>query len=231
MEYAPLILDIILIVIVLISAVKACNEGLFTAGVNLVGNVAGFFVAWFVSNKYSATIFDWLFKEKLINQTYEYIQSSSNLTNAQDIAEGFMSWLPQGVVDMFMEEFLKVAESFTDASMETATIIVDNLLGPIVCLLIGVVLFVIIIVICKVITSILAKTFMVINHIPILGLVNRLAGFFIGLAIGAINIILISCLLSIIVMVTSNSIEFLNMDILSASKILGFTSGINPFMG
>lgn len=230
MEYAPIILDVVLAVVILISAIKAYAEGFFASGVNLIGNIGGLLIAWFASNKFSIVVFDTFFKNKLIDKTFEYIQNSANALDVKGMIDGFVGGLPSKFMQNFIDSAQSTAQELTEPTRETAIALVDTFIGPIITIVIGVVIFIAIMLICKVITSVLARLLQTVNAIPVLGFANRLAGFLMGLLIGCVNIILISCLLSIIAIVTNNSIGFLNMEILSQSKILELTSVINPFL-
>ncbi|MEG0092136.1 MAG: hypothetical protein RSA20_09965 [Oscillospiraceae bacterium] len=231
MGYAPMIIDIVLLAVILVSAIKAYADGFFASGVTLVGDIAGLIIAWFVSKKYSAVLFNCFFRDNLIDKTFEHIQNSTNAIDLQAMAEGVMGKLPKGLMQEFIAKAQVAVQDITTPTVETASALVDTLLGPIIITFIGVLMFAIILALCKLITVVLANLLKIVNHIPVLGFANRLAGFFVGIGIGGVNIILLSCLLSIIVIITGNSLGFLNMDILAASKMLAMTSGINPFLG
>ena len=115
--------------------------------------------------------------------------------------------------------------------METAEKIVDVIVGPAVTVIIMLVIFAITVTVCTIVASLLAKLFKVINKIPVLGFANRMGGFVVGALTGIIYVILISCLLSIIAIITENSLTFLNIEVLNQSKILSLTGLINPFIG
>ncbi|MEG2192662.1 MAG: hypothetical protein RRX95_05215 [Oscillospiraceae bacterium] len=122
------------------------------------------------------------------------------------------------------------AHTALSPTMDSAAYLVENFLGPMVIAIISVLIFTISLGIIQIIAGFLAKVFKGLNHIPVLGFANRLAGFAAGVAIGGVNIILLSFLLSIIVIITGNSLGFLNNDVLMQSKILALTTGINPFL-
>lgn len=228
---ASQIIDIILLIIILVCAVKAFADGFFTAAIRLVGNIVALVAAWIVSKQYSPVIFESLFREKAVETTYNYIQNSANAVDISQLIETFAGGLPQS----FMEEFVQKAEQLVlqlaTPSMETAQNIVDAIIAPVLTTVITVVLFVMVFGVCSLVAKLLAKLLRGINNVPVIGFANRLGGFAVGLVSGAINVILISCLLSIIAIVTQNSLSFINMEILSQSKILAVTAIINPFIG
>ncbi len=231
----PQIIDIILLVIVFLCAVKGFKDGFFTALVNLVGSIASLIVAWIVSNKYSGVIFEKLLREKVIESTYKYIQDSANSIDIKSLLENIISGLPENFIDNFIDSIvIKVEGIIADLatpSVDVAVNIVDAIIAPVIIVIISIIIFCVVFTLCNIVAGLLAKIFRAINKIPVIGFANRLAGFGVGICTGAINVFLISCLLSIIAIITKNSLSFLNIEVLAQSKILAMTSSINPFMG
>lgn len=231
----PQIIDFILLVIVFLCAVKGFKNGFFTALVNLIGSIVSLILAWIVSNRYSGIIFENLLREKVIDSTYKYIQDSANNLDIRSLLENIISGLPENFMDKFIDSIVVKAENImaelATPSMEVAVNIVDTIIAPAVTVVIGIVIFCIVFTVCNIIAGLLSKLFRAINAIPVVGFANRIAGFGIGLCTGAINVFLISCLLSIIAIITQNSLSFLNIEVLAQSKILAMTQSINPFMG
>jgi uncharacterized membrane protein required for colicin V production len=63
---APQIIDIILLVIILISAIKCFIDGFATSVVKLVGNIAGLVASWYFSKRWAPIIFERYFREKMV---------------------------------------------------------------------------------------------------------------------------------------------------------------------
>ena len=227
----PQIVDILLLLIIFLCAVKGFANGFFTAAIDLGGNIVSLIAAWIVSKQYSPVIFDSLFREKATDITYNYIQDSANVLDIQQLVDKFVSGLPES----FMEDFVQQAENFaaqiTVPTMETAQSIVDGVIAPVLTAVITVVLFIIVFSLGNLIAGLLSKLFKGLNNVPVIGFANRIGGFAVGVVSGLINVILISCILSIIAIITQNSLSFINMDILSQSRILAVTAIINPFIG
>ena len=227
----PQIIDFILLGIILIVAVKCFFDGFFTAVINLAGNIAGLIVSWILSNRWAPMVFDRFFKQNIVDKTYRYIQDSANAVDLQQLIGQFAGNLPASFVDKFAGTAQElVSQNFTP-SVETAAKITELFIQPIVTLIIGIVIFVICCSLCSLVSNILAKTLKMVNNIPVVGFANRMGGFGVGILIGIVEIIIISCVLSIIAIITQNSLSFINMEVLSQSKILALTGLINPFIG
>lgn len=227
----PQIIDIALLVIILISAVKCFIDGFATSVVKLVGNIAGLVAAWYLSKRWSPMIFENMFRENIVEKTYKYIQDGTKALNIQELIEEFTGSVPAAFIQEFAAKAEEVATQITQPTMETAEKIVDVIVGPAVTVIIMLVIFAITVTVCTIVASLLAKLFKVINKIPVLGFANRMGGFVVGALTGIIYVILISCLLSIIAIITENSLTFLNIEVLNQSKILSLTGLVNPFIG
>lgn len=227
-----MIIDILLLAVVVLAAVRAFKDGFVTAIINLLGNLVALIGAWIVAKQYSPVIFDNLFRAGAVEKTYTYLQDSANAIDVQNIIDTLIGQLP-GVpfVNDLAQSAQELLAGFTTPTMEMAQSLVDTIVAPVITVVINIVLFLVIFAVCCFVFSLLAKLFKAVNKVPVIGFANRLAGFAVGIATGAIYVILISCLLSIIAVVTKNSLPFLNMDILAQSKVLEFTQGINPFIG
>lgn len=227
----PQIIDIALLVIILISAVKCFIDGFATSVVKLAGNIAGLVAAWYLSKRWSPMIFENMFRENIVEKTYKYIQDGTKALNVQELIEQFTGSVPASFVQEFAAKAEEVAAQITQPTMETAEKIVDAIVGPAVTVIIMLVIFAIAVAVFTIVASLLAKIFKVINKIPVLGFANRMGGFVVGALTGIIYVILISCVLSIIAIITENSLTFLNIEVLNQSKILSLTGLVNPFIG
>lgn len=227
----PQIIDIILLVIILITAVRSFASGFFAAVVDLIGNIVGLIASWILANRWAPVIFERFFKEKIVNKTYTYIQDSANIVDIQSVVEKFTGSMPAE----FMQELVIKAEELLlnvkTPTIETAQKITESIIGPVVTVVITLVIFAVMCSVCSILASMLAKALKAINHIPVIGFANRMGGFAVGVFAGVINVIIISCILSIIAVITQNSLSFINMEVLTQSRILSLTSIINPFMG
>ncbi|MBR2028141.1 MAG: hypothetical protein IKA10_03995 [Oscillospiraceae bacterium] len=227
----PQIIDIILLAVIFITAVRSFANGFFAAVVDLIGNIVGLIAAWILANRWAPVIFGNFFRERIINKTYAYISESADKIDVQSVIEQFTGGLPAE----FMQEFVTKAESLLlgvkEPTIELAQSITDTVVGPVITTVITIVLFAAMCSVFSLLASLLAKALKAINHIPVIGFANRLGGFAVGVFAGIINVIIISCILSFIAVITQNSLSFINMEVLIQSRLLSMTSIINPFMG
>ena len=227
----PQIIDIIMLVIILITAIKAFINGFFAAVVDLVGNIVGLIASWILANRWAPMLYEKFFQERIVGKIYSYIQNSANNIDLQSLVQNFTGNLPLEFLQKYITNTEALAINIKEPTMEVATAIAQTIVGPLVTIIITVVIFAVLCSVCSLLASLLAKVLKTINKIPVIGFANRLGGFAVGVFAGVVNVIIISCVLSIIAIITKNSLPAINMEVLGQSQILSLTSIINPFMG
>lgn len=221
-----LIVDILLIVVIIATAIRYKKKGFVSGIIDLVGNLLSLALAWIVSGKVSPGIFENFFASGLIGKTTQALQEQGT-TSVTGILDGLQGVLPQRFLDSIS---LNAASIFGNNAGEVAQQVVEKIIAPLVIPLITVLVFFATYLICRIVIAFLVATLSNINKIPILGGVNRSLGIVIGLVVGVFNVILILCLLWAIVMITGGQIPALNDATLSGSYLYTFFSAYNPFV-
>jgi len=224
------IIDIGLVVVLLISVVRAYIDGFFTSVIRLIGNLGSLFGAWYVASTYSQPIFDSLLRNSLITRSYSYLQQTARNIDIETALSSVIGKWPQEFVNTILQKTQDSLSVLLSPDMDSAVFLVDQFIAPIVVACISVVIFIVLFIAIRVVCALLAKMFKTVNKVPILGFANRLAGGLSGFVIGGVNIILLSFLFSIIVIITGDSLSWLNSRVISQSQILALTGIINPFL-
>ena len=224
------IIDIGLVVVLLISVVRAYIDGFFTSVIRLIGNLGSLFGAWYVASTYSQPIFDSLLRNSLITRSYSYLQQTARNINIETALSSVIGKWPQEFVNTILQKTQDSLSVLLSPDMDSAVFLVDRFIAPIVVACISVVIFIVLFIAIRVVCALLAKMFKTVNKVPILGFANRLAGGLSGFVIGGVNIILLSFLFSIIVIITGDGLSWLNSQVISQSQILALTGIINPFL-
>ncbi len=223
-------IDIFLLAVLAGSAFKAYRDGFFTSVVKLLGNLGSLLAAWYVSANYSRIIFEKFFRASFLDKSYAYLLRTSENIDVQAAIESIIGKWPRGFADSLLEKTQESLSVVLTPDMESAALLVDRFLAPVVTSVISVVLFIICFTAVSLLCSMLAKTLKIVNGVPILGFANRLAGLGAGLIIGGVNIILLSFLFSIIIILTGDSLSFLNRRTLRQSRIIALAGAVNPFL-
>lgn len=223
-------IDIFLLAVLAGSAFKAYRDGFFTSVVKLLGNLGSLLAAWYVSANYSRIVFEKFFRASFLDKSYAYLLRTSENIDVQAAIESIIGKWPRGFADSLLEKTQESLSVVLTPDMESAALLVDQFLAPVVTSVISVVLFIICFTAVSLLCSMLAKTLKIVNGVPILGFANRLAGLGAGLIIGGVNIILLSFLFSIIIILTGDSLSFLNRRTLRQSRIIALAGAVNPFL-
>ena len=227
MNISPaIIVDIILIVLIAGTVIHYMRRGFLAGLIDLVGNLGSLALAWVVSGKVSPTVFENFFKSGLIEKTAGTIQQQGGV-NLAAILDGLTGILPQ----KFIDQITASAAGLLDSNApDIASQIVEKIIAPLVVPLITVVVFFASFLLCRLLIALLVTILTNVNRIPLIGGVNRALGICIGVVAGAINALLVLCLLWAVVVLTNGSLPFINDGALSGSWFYSFFSAYNPFL-
>ncbi len=225
------VIDILLFAVLLVSVVKGYKEGFFTSLIRLTGNIGSLFAGLWVSNNYAPVLFEKFLRGPLTERAFNYLTKLSRNIDIKTAISGVLGNFPPQFLSTVLEKTEDALAVIITPDMNSAVLLVDEFLAPVVTSVISVVLFIVTAIAVKIICNILAVMFKAVNKVPVLGTANKLAGLITGVVTGGINIIFLSFILSIIVIVTGDSISFLNTETVSKSRILSLTGMVNPFLG
>lgn len=225
-----LIIDGLLLIVLLVAAVRGYTDGFFTSVVRLLGTVGSLVAGLYIADNYSQQIFNSYLKEPITERSYNYLVQTSQNIDIETALSQMLGEFPQEFLTATIEKAESAFSQIITPNMESAVYLVDEFIAPAMISVISVLLFIATFFIIKLVCSVMARLFKAINNVPLLGTANKLAGLFAGIVTGSINIILLSFLMSIIVVVTGNSLSFLNAEIINQSRLLALTGTINPFL-
>ncbi|MEF9970294.1 MAG: hypothetical protein RSD01_06595 [Ruthenibacterium sp.] len=221
-----ILLDIALVLLLIATMVYYRGKGLVAGLLDLVGNLAALSVAWVLSGKFSPNVFENFFKSGLIESTAKTIQEQGTF-NFNNFMNGFAKFLPDSLVENLTDSAGNLLNS---GAPDIAQQIVEQVIAPLIVPIITVVVFFATYAVCKLILAFLVATLTNINHIPIVGGVNRTLGMLVGVLAGGINILLALCLLFAIVALTGSSLPVVNEQALSGSFFYAAFAQYNPFI-
>ena len=229
MNNPSLIIDIVLILLLVFSAVKAYNDGFFSRVVTLAGKFVRLFAGYFASKTWAPAVFAKL-RPSIVERSYNYLTQAARSIDVSTALKGVLGNLPSQFTEGFIQNAGAHLTDVLTPDMDSAVYLVDTIIAPVVTGIISIVIFIAVFIAVNVLCFILAHLLKTVNEVPLLGSANQTLGLFIGIASGAINIIVLSFLLSIIVIITGDGIPLLNSAVLTGSKILALTGIVNPLL-
>lgn len=230
MDNPGMIIDIFLLGVLLVCAIRAYFDGFFAAVVRLLGSLGSLVAAWFISGKYSEVVFDGFLRDGMVQKSYDYLLQAGQNTDAKSALQSLLGFLPDRWEDTVLQNAQGRLDEILTPSMESAAYLTDNLIKPLAVACLSLVIFLVVFMAVSIICSILTRALKIVNDVPIIGTANRFAGLAVGLVSGCIDIILLSFLISIIIVVTGDGVPLISSRTVAQSKILTLTGIINPFI-
>ena len=226
MDFFISFIDVFLIIVLVGTALHYAHKGFVAGIVHLVGNLLSLFVAWFASSRISPAVFENFFKNGLVDKTRLLIESQGDI-NLEMLVERFAGFLP----DSLKQNILQAAAGLMDTSTPNAALtVVETIIAPLLVPIISVVVFFITFALCRLVVSLLAAVLTTLNHVPILGSMNKLLGFVTGLGAGIINVVILLCAAWAAVIILGGKNPYWNEAILAKSWFYRLFAPYNPFI-
>ncbi|OUN87290.1 MULTISPECIES: CvpA family protein [Eubacteriales] len=217
--------DLILLAILLLVAMRYAGKGFAAALVQFAGNLASLLGASIFSQNIAPVLFTNFF-ENNFTTSIEKTLADGGQVQLDQLVEKYAGFLPDEIQQSIIQSAGGV---LTGNAPELAEQVVSQVIAPLLTPIIAIVVFFVAFALCKVIVGFVVAVLTNFNRIPILGSVNKLLGFGMGLLAGVVDLYLILCAVWAIIVVTGGSIPWLNQQVLGDS--VGFTlfGQFNPF--
>lgn len=217
--------DLILLAILLLVAIRYAGKGFAAALVQFAGNLASLLGASIFSQNIAPVLFTNFF-ENNFTTSIEKTLADGGQVQLDQLVEKYAGFLPDEIQQSIIQSAGGV---LTGNAPELAEQVVSQVIAPLLTPIIAIVVFFVAFALCKVIVGFVVAVLTNFNRIPILGSVNKLLGFGMGLLAGVVDLYLILCAVWAIIVVTGGSIPWLNQQVLGDS--VGFTlfGQFNPF--
>ena len=217
--------DLILLAILLLVAMRYAGKGFAAALVQFAGNLASLLGASIFSQNIAPVLFTNFFENNFTTSIEKTLADGGQLQLDQ-LVEKYAGFLPDEIQQSITQSAGGV---LTGSAPELAEQVVNQVIAPLLTPIIAIVVFFVAFALCKVIVGFVVAVLTNFNRIPILGGVNKLLGFGMGLLAGVVDLYLILCAVWAIIVVTGGSIPWLNQQVLGDS--VGFTlfGQFNPF--
>ena len=216
---------LMLLASLLLVAMRYAGKGFAAALVQFAGNLASLLGASIFSQNIAPVLFTNFF-ENNFTTSIEKTLADGGQVQLDQLVEKYAGFLPDEIQQSIIQSAGGV---LTGNAPELAEQVVSQVIAPLLTPIIAIVVFFVAFALCKVIVGFVVAVLTNFNRIPILGGVNKLLGFGMGLLAGVVDLYLILCAVWAIIVVTGGSIPWLNQQVLGDS--VGFTlfGQFNPF--
>ena len=217
--------DLILLAILLLVAMRYAGKGFAAALVQFAGNLASLLGASIFSQNIAPVLFTNFFENNFTTSIEKTLADGGQLQLDQ-LVEKYAGFLPNEIQQSIIQSAGGV---LTGSAPELAEQVVNQVIAPLLTPIIAIVVFFVAFALCKVIVGFVVAVLTNFNRIPILGSVNKLLGFAMGLLAGVVDLYLILCAVWAIIVVTGWSIPWLNQQVLGESIGFSLFGQFNPF--
>ena len=217
--------DLILLAILLLVAMRYAGKGFAAALVQFAGNLASLLGASIFSQNIAPVLFTNFFENNFTTSIEKTLADGGQLQLDQ-LVEKYAGFLPDEIQQSITQSAGGV---LTGSAPELAEQVVNQVIAPLLTPIIAIVVFFVAFALCKVIVGFVVEVLTNFNRIPILGSVNKLLGFAMGLLAGVVDLYLILCAVWAIIVVTGGSIPWLNQQVLGESIGFSLFGQFNPF--
>ncbi|MDM8200040.1 CvpA family protein [Allofournierella massiliensis] len=217
--------DLILLAILLLVAMRYAGKGIAAALVQFAGNLASLLGASIFSQNIAPVLFTSFFENNFTTSIEKTLADGGQLQLDQ-LVEKYAGFLPNEIQQSIIQSAGGV---LTGSAPELAEQVVNQVIAPLLTPIIAIVVFFVAFALCKVIVGFVVAVLTNFNRIPILGSVNKLLGFAMGLLAGVVDLYLILCAVWAIIVVTGGSIPWLNQQVLGDSIGFSLFGQFNPF--
>ena len=223
-----ILLDIGFVIIILLCVVFGYKKGFFKSIAGFIGAVIAMFLAWVLAGLIANTLYQGIFREKLIDNI-SAVLSNDALASFPEKAAQVVANLPgflsntlnnQGITSSQIEQSLQAAGN--NAAPATADLISPAVIW-LLQLLLTVILFFILVILVRLVIKLIVNVF----RLPVLRQVDGILGGLFGIFKGVVYIFLVCILLQLLMPVIGNSSEPMKQ-VLDNSFIYQFIFYNNP---
>ena len=211
-------------------AIHYARKGMLAAVVQIGGNLLSLIGAHGLASWGSGALFDRFFagsfRERIITNL-----SAGGAVDLNVIAQRYAGFLPESFRQQVVEACQRALDGLlTDNAVVIADTIVQDVIRPLLTPVFSVVLFFLCFAALRMLISMLVTVLGLVNHLPVVGTVNRTLGILTGAAAGLADVFLLLCVVWALVVITGGNLPFLNDTALGTSVWYQLFNLVNPFV-
>ena len=222
---AAIVFDLVMLALLLVVAFAYARRGFAAGLVQFVGNLASLIGALVLSHQASPLLFEKFFQNGFVTSIQNTLTAEGTV-NIQSTIEKYAGFLPESIKESLTASAAGLLDS---GAPDLAVKLVDEVIAPLLTPIIAIVLFFVAFALCRLLVGLLVAVLTNVNRIPVMGSVNRMFGFLMGLAAGVVDLYLVLCAVWAVIVITGGSIGFLNDQALAGSITYSLFGRFNPF--
>lgn len=222
--------DIICTAVWLGLAIHYAHKGLLAAVVQIGGNLLSLIGAQQLASWGSGALFDRFFAGSFRERIVVSL-SEGGAVDLNRIAQQYAGFLPESIRRQVVEACQRALDGLlTDNALVVADTIVQDVIRPLLTPVFSLVLFFLCFAALRMLISLLVTVLGLVNHLPVLGAVNRTLGMVVGALAGLADVFLGMCVVWALMIISGGNLPLLNEAALGGSLWYQLFNQINPFV-
>lgn len=222
--------DIICTAVWLGLAIHYARKGLLAAVVQIGGNLLSLIGAHQLASWGSGVLFDRFFAGSF-RERIAVSLSEGGAVDLNRIAQQYAGFLPESIRRQVVEACQRALDGLlTDNALVVADTIVQDVIRPLLTPVFSLVLFFLCFAALRMLISLLVTVLGLVNHLPVLGAVNRTLGMVVGALAGLADVFLGICVVWALMIISGGNLPLLNEAALGGSLWYQLFNQINPFV-
>lgn len=211
-------------------AIHYARKGLLAAVVQIGGNLLSLIGAQQLASWGSGALFDRFFAGSFRERIVVSL-SEGGAVNLNRIAQQYAGFLPESIRRQVVEACQRALDGLlTDNALVVADTIVQDVIRPLLTPVFSLVLFFLCFAALRMLISLLVTVLGLVNHLPVLGAVNRTLGMVVGALAGLADVFLGMCVVWALMIISGGNLPLLNEAALGGSLWYQLFNQINPFV-
>ena len=194
-----MLIEIIALIIIVVSVIIGYKKGFVSSILNFGGVIIAYIGATLLDKPIATFIFNVFFRNSLIKSVNEKIIEA--VGSKTDAVNSFVDKFPKLIRPFFEDKFGSLTTSLNENIGSGAEKIVDDFIGPAYVAVITMIVFFTLIIVLTFLVRLLAKLFVNINKVPLVGTLNSVLGLFTGLLQGVVSVIILTILINFVLAV------------------------------
>lgn len=222
--------DIICTAVWLGLAIHYARKGLLAAVVQIGGNLLSLVGAQQLAAWGSGALFDRFFAGSFRERIAASL-AEGGAVDLNRIAQQYAGFLPESIRHQVVEACQRALDGLlTDNALVVADTIVQDVIRPLLTPVFSLVLFFLCFAALRMLISLLVTVLGLVNHLPVLGTVNRTLGMVVGALAGLADVFLGLCVVWALMIISGGNLPLLNEAALGGSLWYQLFNLINPFV-
>ena len=222
--------DIICTAVWLGLAIHYARKGLLAAVVQIGGNLLSLIGAQQLASWGSGALFDRFFAGSFRERIVVSL-SEGGAVDLNRIAQQYAGFLPESIRRQVVEACQRALDGLlTDNALVVADTIVQDVIRPLLTPVFSLVLFFLCFAALRMLISLLVTVLGLVNHLPVLGAVNRTLGMVVGALAGLADVFLGMCVVWALMIISGGNLPLLNEAALGGSLWYQLFNLVNPFV-